>query len=59
MAALERRYGDALRCTALPGDRGIFDVVVDGDLIFSKHERGRFPGEREIFDGIDARLNPG
>jgi selT/selW/selH-like putative selenoprotein len=30
------------------GDNGVFDVEVDGRLVFSKHERGRFPEEREI-----------
>jgi selenoprotein W-related protein len=29
------------------GDKGIFDVVVDGELIYSKHDEGRHakPGE--------------
>jgi selT/selW/selH-like putative selenoprotein len=26
----------------------VFDVTVDGTLIFSKHQRGRFPDEQEI-----------
>jgi selT/selW/selH-like putative selenoprotein len=26
----------------------VFDVVVDGRLVFSKHQTGRFPEEREI-----------
>jgi selT/selW/selH-like putative selenoprotein len=30
------------------GDNGVFDVLVDGRLVFSKHEQGRFPEEREI-----------
>ncbi len=30
------------------GDNGIFDVVADGELIFSKHEAGRFPEDDEI-----------
>jgi selenoprotein W-related protein len=30
------------------GDNGIFDVVVDGRRIFSKHEAGRFPEPDEI-----------
>ena len=30
------------------GDNGVFDVVVDGELIFSKHAQGRFPEEEEI-----------
>ena len=29
------------------GDDGVFDVVVDGQLVYSKHETGRYaePGE--------------
>jgi selenoprotein W-related protein len=30
------------------GGGGIFDVVVDGEMIFSKHESGRFPESDEI-----------
>ena len=30
------------------GGGGIFDVVIDGRLIFSKQEVGRFPEDAEI-----------
>jgi selT/selW/selH-like putative selenoprotein len=30
------------------GEGGVFDVLVDGRRIFSKHEAGRFPEEEEI-----------
>jgi selT/selW/selH-like putative selenoprotein len=30
------------------GGGGIFDVTVDGDRIFSKHDVGRFPEAEEI-----------
>ena len=30
------------------GDGGVFDVVADGRLVFSKHEAGRFPGDDEV-----------
>ena len=33
---------------ATPGAKGQFDVVRDGELLFSKHTVGRFPGEGEI-----------
>ena len=55
MAELRERYGDALDTTLVQGDRGVFDVVVDGDLVFSKHQRGRFPSGSEIIRAIDAR----
>ena len=34
------------------GGGGIFDVVVDGDRIFSKHELDRFPEPDEILSKI-------
>ncbi|MCH7644803.1 MAG: Rdx family protein [Myxococcales bacterium] len=34
------------------GGGGIFDVVVDGEMIFSKHESGRFPEDDEILSKI-------
>ncbi len=30
------------------GSGGIFDVVADGKMVFSKHETGRFPEPDEI-----------
>lgn len=30
------------------GSGGIFNVVVDGKLVFSKHETGRFPKPGEV-----------
>lgn len=41
-----------------PGDAGIFDVVADGDLVFSKHESGRFPENGEILETLRARRRP-
>lgn len=32
----------------IEGSKGIFDVKVDGKLIFSKYETGRFPEPGEI-----------
>jgi selT/selW/selH-like putative selenoprotein len=32
----------------IEGGGGIFDVKVDGKLVFSKHETGRFPNPGEV-----------
>jgi selenoprotein W-related protein len=32
----------------LPGSGGVFEVRVDGELVFSKKESGRFPEWHEI-----------
>ena len=36
------------------GSGGIFDVTVDKKRIFSKHDEGRFPSEKEIVDKLRA-----
>lgn len=42
--------------TLLPDERGVFEVRVDGELIFSKRVMGRFPTMTEIDTEIDAWL---
>ena len=37
-----------VEASAVPGGKGQFDVISNGDLVFSKHSVGRFPGEGEI-----------
>jgi predicted Rdx family selenoprotein len=37
-----------LDASVTPGGKGQFDVVRDGELVFSKHELGRFPDGGEI-----------
>jgi selenoprotein W-related protein len=34
--------------TLIRGQDGVFDVAVDGAIVFSKHQSGRFPGNDEI-----------
>lgn len=36
----------------IAGGGGIFDVKVDGKLIFSKHEVGRFPEDAEVLKAL-------
>ena len=37
-----------MTATPIEGSKGQFDVMADGELIFSKHDEGRFPDEAEI-----------
>jgi selenoprotein W-related protein len=39
----------------IEGEKGVFDVTVDGQLMFSKHTEGRFPDEQEIVDALTLR----
>jgi selT/selW/selH-like putative selenoprotein len=43
---------DGHSADAIPGGKGQFDVVVDDELVFSKHAVGRFPEEDEILDRL-------
>jgi selT/selW/selH-like putative selenoprotein len=36
----------------IPGAKGQFDVLRDGDLVFSKQEAGRFPEHDEILRAL-------
>jgi predicted Rdx family selenoprotein len=37
---------------AVPGEKSQFDVVADGNVIFSKQREGRFPEEDEIITAL-------
>ncbi len=34
------------------GKPGQFDVIVDGKLVFSKQNEGRFPEHQEVLDAV-------
>ena len=46
VAAIEAEIGVSPKL--VKGGGGVFDVVVNGRTIFSKHEAGRFPDDDEI-----------
>ncbi len=41
----------------VPGSQGVFDVTVNGDLVFSKHAAGRHAEPGEIRGLILAKLD--
>ena len=41
----------------IEGNGGVFDVVTDGKLIFSKHKEERFPETEEILRALRAGKN--
>jgi len=45
-AELKEAFG--VDATLLAEGKGIFDVVVDGDLLYSKYETHRFPESGEV-----------
>jgi len=50
-AAISERFG--VQAELVKGKNGVFDVVVDGNLVFSKHNTGRFPQDDEILKKLD------
>jgi selenoprotein W-related protein len=40
----------------VPGSGGQFEVVVNGDLVFSKKAAGRYPEIRELKEAINRYL---
>ena len=51
MAELE---SNGISARDIPGGKGQFDVVQDGELVFSKQEAGRFPEHDEILVALQA-----
>jgi predicted Rdx family selenoprotein len=49
---LNRKFTISLK----PADKGVFDVVLDGKLIFSKHQQGRFPTVDDLKTQLDQKL---
>ncbi|MBU0971407.1 MAG: Rdx family protein [Proteobacteria bacterium] len=36
----------------IPGSNGVYDIVADGRLVFSKHQENRFPENDEIIRSL-------
>ncbi len=44
-----------MEAAVTPGERSQFDVVADGELVFSKQRVGRFPDDGEIVELLRGR----
>ncbi|MAJ89112.1 MAG: hypothetical protein CL416_05905 [Acidimicrobiaceae bacterium] len=44
--------------TLVTGGGGVFDVVVDGTVIYSKHETGRHANDGEVLAAFEAFIGP-
>ncbi|MBI5948904.1 MAG: SelT/SelW/SelH family protein [Chloroflexi bacterium] len=50
-------YADFTRSLSLiPGSGGQFEVVVNGETVFSKKQQGRYPEIKELKEAINRRL---
>jgi selenoprotein W-related protein len=43
----------------IPGTGGIFEVRLDGEILISRKQEGRFPGLKELKQLIRDRVAPG
>ena len=50
---LKKNLGAEIELVA--GSNGIFDISLDGEMIFSKFKKGRFPEPDEIVELIKSR----
>lgn len=52
-------FSDELREVALvPGTGGVFEVRVDGDVVWSRRAEGRFPELKELKQRLRDRIAP-
>ena len=49
-ARISKEFG--VEAELIKGTSGVFDDIVDGQLIFSKHETGRFPEDDEVLERL-------
>jgi len=52
---IKNHQHDIESLTLITGSKGVFDVVVDGDVIYSKHEEGRHAEPGEVLDRYNAK----
>jgi selenoprotein W-related protein len=43
----------------IPGEGGIFEIRLDGEVLFSRKREGRFPEAKEVKQKIRDRVTPG
>jgi hypothetical protein len=54
---LEDHEGDLTAIEVVTGANGIFDVHLDGELVFTKSMLGRYPEPGEVVPLVQAQLN--
>jgi len=45
---LKQNLGPDVEVSLIAGSNGVYEIVADNRLVFSKKSSGRFPGEGEI-----------
>jgi selT/selW/selH-like putative selenoprotein len=52
--AAELREGLGVETELVEGSGGVFDVTVDGKVVYSKHHTGRFPNPGEVLEAVQS-----
>ena len=55
LTTFENELGEV---TLVPGTGGVFEVKVDGEVIFSREKEGRFPESKELKQLVRDRIAP-
>jgi len=53
LGAYKQRISDL---KLVPGSGGCFELTVNGELIYSKLQTGRFPDEKSMIEAVGQRL---
>ena len=51
---MANKFGNDVEIDLIPSSGGVFEVKLDGELLFSKKETGRFPDQDEVDGMLDA-----
>jgi selenoprotein W-related protein len=55
LTTFEKELGEV---ALVPGEGGVFEVRLDGELIFSRKDQGRFPESKELKQLVRDRIAP-
>ena len=56
MEASLKLHFETLQVNLISSGGGVFEVSLDGELIFSKKSSGRFPTNSEIIDLVEKKI---
>ncbi len=57
--AILKEFGQRLTGLRLiPGDRGVYDVALDGTVLFSLNKAEHFPETKELLETLRPRIPP-
>ncbi len=49
---------DLAEVALVPGTGGVFDIRLDGELLFSRKDAGRFPEAKEVKQLVRDKIDP-